>query len=159
MEEWRVIPDFPDYEVSSMGNVRRVGNTENLKQNIKRKGQSKNVVLYKNGLRQDKQVHRLMAICFIPNPNNYPLIDHINRNPLDNRIENLRWCSYSQNGHNTIQIQKSGFSGAYIHRNKYRSHIYHLGKKYELGVFNTAEEAHEAYVKKKKELAGEFSPF
>lgn len=159
MEEWRSIPDFPDYQVSNIGNVRRIGKTENLKPNIKKNGESKSVVLYNKGKHQDKQIHRLMAICFIPNPNNFPIVDHINRNPLDNRIENLRWSNYSQNGHNKIQKQKSGFTGAYIHRDKYRSHIYNLGKKIELGIFNTPEEAHAAYIKAKNELAGQFSPY
>ena len=44
--------------------------------------------------------HRLIAKQFIENPNNYVYVDHINRNKLDNRIENLRWCSASDNSKN-----------------------------------------------------------
>ena len=44
--------------------------------------------------------HRLIATQFIENPNNYVYVDHINRNRLDNRIENLRWCSASDNSKN-----------------------------------------------------------
>lgn len=38
-------------------------------------------------------VHRLIALAFIPNPNNYPTVDHINNNKRDNNINNLRWAT------------------------------------------------------------------
>ena len=44
--------------------------------------------------------HRIIAQQFIPNPDNLPCIDHINRIKTDNRIENLKWCSYSENNKN-----------------------------------------------------------
>lgn len=42
-------------------------------------------------------LHRIVAEAFLPNPNNYPCVDHINDNPLDNRAENLQWCTYKMN--------------------------------------------------------------
>ena len=53
-----------------------------------------------------KQKHRVIALQFIPNPDNLPEIDHINRDKLDNRIENLRWCSRCDN-----QRNKSSYKG------------------------------------------------
>ena len=46
------------------------------------------------------RLHRILAKHFIPNPNNLPEVDHVDRNPLNNSIENLRWISRSENARN-----------------------------------------------------------
>lgn len=55
------------------------------------------VMICNNGKSFNLKIHRLIAIHYIPNPNNYPQVDHINRIRHDNRIENLRWASQSMN--------------------------------------------------------------
>lgn len=52
------------------------------------------------------KVHRLIAETFIPNPESKPEIDHINRNPSDNRVENLRWFTRIENNRNTRSNDK-----------------------------------------------------
>ena len=76
----------------------------------KGKGRFLKPATQKNGYRRvclsrDKKpkmflVHRLVAQAFIPNPDNKPEVDHINNNPHDNRLENLRWVTKSENGQN-----------------------------------------------------------
>ena len=60
------------------------------------------VGLCKDGKEKRFSIHRLIALAFIPNPLNKPCIDHINRIRDDNRIENLRWATYSENNQNAI---------------------------------------------------------
>lgn len=60
------------------------------------------VALYKGRLSKTYKVHRLVAEAFIPNPQNLPVVDHINTKRDDNRVENLRWCTYKENCNNPL---------------------------------------------------------
>ena len=81
-------------------------------------------------------------------------IDHINGNPLDNRWNNLREASSTINKQNQrkarIDNLGTGLLGAYLYKDKFRSAITVDGKQFHLGVFNTKEEAHRAYIKAKR---------
>ena len=55
------------------------------------------VILYKNGKRQYKRVHKLVAETFLENPNNLPQVNHIDGNKLNNNIHNLEWISNKDN--------------------------------------------------------------
>ena len=70
-------------------------------------------VLSKDGKRKNYLTHRLIAEHYIPNPDNKPCVDHINRIKTDNRIENLRWVTHKENSKN-YGCFKTNISG---HRN------------------------------------------
>ena len=59
-----------------------------------------NVRLYKNKKSRLLYLHRIVAEAFIPNPNNYPEVDHLDRNGLNNIPNNLRWCTHKENQNN-----------------------------------------------------------
>lgn len=65
------------------------------------------VDLYKDNKAYKRPIHRLIAETFIPNPENKPTVDHINGNRTDNRIENLRWATYSEQNSrfNTVGVR------------------------------------------------------
>ena len=108
MEEYRDIPDFPNYQVSNLGNVKNKKTNKILKARaLKKKGDyvCYDVCLYNDSRRLGfhKKIHRLVAEAFIsnPNPNMFKIIDHIDRNPANNKVDNLRWVDYSINAINS----------------------------------------------------------
>lgn len=105
-EQWKQIKGYEnEYLISSYGRVKTLYTNKIRGYGSNKKGYL-NVVLYKNGERKFFAVHRLVASHFIPNPNNYPCVDHIDTNPRNNNVENLRWCTYSMNARNPQTYQR-----------------------------------------------------
>ena len=111
-EIWKPIPEYEGiYEVSNLGNVRSVDRyldckIKNVNKHLwkgriisqqKRKDGRLTVALYSHSKRKRMLVHRVVADAFIPNPNNYPCINHKDENPANNKVENLEWCTYKYN--------------------------------------------------------------
>ena len=92
---------FPNYEVSNLGNVkslnyRSTGKAQVLKPADSGKGYLF-VNLYKNGKNKMFKVHRLVAMAFIPNPDNLPEINHKDENKQNNKVDNLEFCDGEYN--------------------------------------------------------------
>lgn len=73
-----------------------------LKQNI-HGSLHKVVVLFRDKKRKDLYVHRLVAQKYIPNPNNHPVVRHLDNNPLNNHFSNLDWCTVLTNNLQAIR--------------------------------------------------------
>lgn len=105
-EIWKTLPTNSNYEVSNTGLVRsidrKVWNGKGfanhkgriLKQSISKRGYK--TITNHSGL-PSQQVHRLVAMAFIDNPQNKPQVNHIDGNKTNNNVSNLEWCDNSEN--------------------------------------------------------------
>ena len=96
-EIWKPIQGYEDsYLVSNLGNIRGLKRNKILRVRKSPRGYGQ-VNLSKRGVMKTHRVHRLVAAHFLPNPLNLPEVNHLNENKLDNRVENLEWCTRSHN--------------------------------------------------------------
>ena len=108
-EEWKAIPDYEEYQVSTLGRVKRLayyknvcsGSKQYCEERIlkpqKRKRGYQAVMLSKNSKVKSFLIHRLVAMVFIPNPDNLPQVNHKDENPSNNEVNNLEWCNQCYN--------------------------------------------------------------
>jgi hypothetical protein len=126
MEVWKKIPGYEEYEVSSLGKVR--GQYGKILSPWKSKGYDI-VWICKDTIKRKIGVHRLVAWAFLENPENKPTVDHLNRNRTDNRVENLKWATQSEQrltspvpishtGERNINVTSCGKFRFVIKRNK-----------------------------------------
>jgi hypothetical protein len=169
MEE--IFKDIPGYEglyqVSNLGNVKsipreqrctngyRITKEKILKQSIDGGGYF-NISIYKDGIAKTIKVHQLVAIAFL---NHMPcghklVIDHINDDKLDNRVENLQIVTQRFNCKKTQSKYSSKYKGVswYKPTQKWVSNIRIRGKLFNLGYFKCELAAHLAYQNKLKEI-------
>lgn len=129
-EIWKPIPNYEGlYEASNLGRIRtaegkttssarfpkRVWKQRVLKPKVQTRSngrQDKRVSLWKDGVETTQLVARLVALAFLPAPYEKLTVNHINGNPMDNRIENLEWVTAAEN------IQKGFETGLYSKNEK-----------------------------------------
>ena len=159
-EIWNQVKGSPDYQVSSFGNIK---NKNNQLIPLKDYNGYCRVYLCQNGITKYYYVHRLVAESFeLPKRKDQNTVDHIDGNPRNNHVSNLRWANQAEQEHNKgiRSNNTTGFQGVYFCKNRkknpYQASIHIDSKKYHLGCFPTAEQASKAYQAKAKEIHGQF---
>lgn len=117
-EQWKDIPGYEGmYQVSNFGRVRSLdrvvekqGRLHHIKGRILRQGKTHCGYYIIGFSKEDKRtyssVHRLVAELFIPNPNNYPCVNHMDEDKTNNRAENLEWCTHLYNNTYLSRIER-----------------------------------------------------
>ena len=130
------INGYPNYLIYEDGRVWSKTSNKFLKPSLSRKGYCiLNFRNFKNP--KSHRVHRVVALHYIPNPNNYPQIDHIDRNKTNNHISNLRWCNNSMNQQNIGLKKNNKLKQKYITitTSKKNNKIYYSYRIKKLGYF------------------------
>ena len=105
LPEMKTIPNYPGYSITRDGKLysrkrSKVGRF--LTTSVDRRGYKIVDVVFDDGKKHKIPIHRLVALAYLPNPENKLCVDHINRVRIDNRVENLRWATYKENSDNTV---------------------------------------------------------
>jgi hypothetical protein len=155
MEVFKEVEEYPNYEVSTHGRVRNKTTKKTLCHRVlidkRNKPRSCRINVYKNSKHFFVSIHRLVANTFIPNPENKPIVDHIDRDPTNNHITNLRWATVKENNKNSNRPTQnsrntSGEMNIYYEK---RSKVWIIkytrdGKDLRYGSYSSLEEAKKA---------------
>lgn len=131
------------YEVSNLGNVKTLKCGRNRILTKLNRGPYFSVSLYKNSMMRSENIHRLVAIHFLPNPENKTHVNHMDFDKHNNRADNLEWVTVREN---TVHYHlKKGCSTGelYIkkHYKNFQVRITYFGRLISLGSYKTLDEA------------------
>lgn len=148
-----IIHTCPSHRIDIDGRVQNIATKRLSKQWLHHNGYRKVRIVRRNYL-----VHRLLAMYFIPNPNELPQIDHINGDKSDNRLVNLRWCNPKRPGR--PHTRKNGVLPKNVYRRtsgRFMVQVAHNHRFFSGGTYGTVDEAVKAATELREQLCGEFA--
>ena len=157
-EEYRDIEGYQEYKVSNLGNVKslKFGKERILKGGVDTGGYRNVSIFSNNGEQKALRIHKLVAIAFLGHkPCGYTLvINHINFNKKDNRVENLEVVTQRENANKKHVKTSSKYTGVCWGKRegKWIARIWHNDKQNHLGYFECELAASKAYNDKLKTI-------
>ena len=125
-EIWKEIPNYNGaYLISNYGRVYSKHKKGYLAQTTNNNGYLK-VSLWKDNKGKNEYVHRLVALAFIPNPEGFPQVNHMDEDKQNNYVENLEWCDNSYNNTYGTKRQRQGETLLNNGKTSYRVNQYDL---------------------------------
>jgi len=152
-EVWKDIVGYPSYQVSNMGKVKslKCGRNKYLKDATTIKGY-KVVCLSSHGKHMTLNVHKIVAMAFLGEKPSHLIIDHVDGNRANNRIDNLQYITYRANNiKGNLSLLKNNKSSKYVGvsrkkgRSRWRAAIGINGSSFHIGTFDTELQAAKAY--------------
>ena len=152
---FKAIPGHSRYEISDCGIVLDL-ETGKIISIYVNKGYSLCSIRLETGKHSIWKIHVLLALTYIPNPDNKPEVDHIDCNKSNNSLDNLRWATRQEQVWNRVS---QGWTQLPNRTNPYLVRITNNSGKYiHIGCFGTSDEAQIAYEEKCIEFRGVFAP-
>ncbi len=149
METFKNIIDYENlYQISNLDNIKNL-KTNRILKNIKHSDGYFCISLFKDKKPKSFLIHRLVGIHFIPNPNNYSIINHIDTIKTNNCVDNLEWVNNRENISHGYKLKNksSKYPGVSLHKqsNKWKAGVHINGKEKHIGYYLTEELAAQAY--------------
>lgn len=155
---WQDIEGYEGkYQIGSNGQVKSLKRYRVPKDRILKTSLDKGYVMVDLGSKEEKVrflVHRLVAVAFVPNPENKPEVNHLNGDRSDCSVGNVVWATYEENQLHKITVLNRKKRGVYKSKLRWNAQIRFKTKIYDLGNYKEKEDAYTAFFNKFLEFYG-----
>jgi len=136
-EQWKEIENYEDYMISDQGRVFSYKRSIFLKPGDSSTGGYLFVILSKNGVRKHHRIHRLVALAFIPNPENKRTVNHIDGCKINNHVSNLEWNTVKENTQHSFDngLQKAIKGSKHVNSKLSEKEVLEIRRLYKTGDY------------------------